>query len=92
MLSLIHIFIDRYARKLAENINQSNLIDARVPSILIAGGSNFPVRKDVYKRQGKAGPASQPDASGQPGTVPLFMEGHPLKICEYCIALHMSRI
>lgn len=37
--------IDRYARKLAENINQSNLIDARVPSILIAGGSNFPVRK-----------------------------------------------
>ena len=37
--------IDRYARKLAENINQSNLIDARVPSVLIAGGSNFPVRK-----------------------------------------------
>ena len=37
--------IDRYARKLAENINQSNLIDARVPSILIAGGSIFPVRK-----------------------------------------------
>ena len=36
---------ERYARKLAENINQSNLIDARVPSILIAGGSNFPVRK-----------------------------------------------
>ena len=25
----------------------------------------------------RAGPASQPDASGQPGTVPLFMEGHP---------------
>ena len=37
--------IDRYARKLAENINQSSLIDARVPSILIAGGSNFPGRK-----------------------------------------------
>ena len=37
--------IDRYARKLAENINQCNLIDARVPSFLIAGGSNFPVRK-----------------------------------------------
>ena len=28
-----------------DSINQSNLIDARVPSILIAGGSNFPVRK-----------------------------------------------
>ena len=27
--------IDRYARKLAENINQCNLIDARVPSIRI---------------------------------------------------------
>ena len=40
-----YLHIDRYARKLAENINQSNLIDARVPSILIAGGSNFPVRK-----------------------------------------------
>ena len=37
--------LDRYARKLAENINQSNAIDARVPSIMIAGGSNFPVRK-----------------------------------------------
>lgn len=41
----IDALIDRYARKLAENINQSNHIDARVPSILIAGGSNFPVRK-----------------------------------------------
>jgi hypothetical protein len=36
--------LDRYARKLAENLNQSNRIDARVPSIMIAGGSNFPVR------------------------------------------------
>ena len=41
----IDALIDRYARKLAENINQSNHIDARVPSILIAGGSNFPVRQ-----------------------------------------------
>lgn len=37
--------LDTYARRLAENINQSNAITARVPSILIAGGSNFPVRK-----------------------------------------------
>ena len=37
--------VDRYARKLAENINQRNTIDARVPSILISGGGNFPVRQ-----------------------------------------------
>lgn len=37
--------LDAYARKLAENINHRNEIDARVPSVMIAGGSNFPVRK-----------------------------------------------
>lgn len=37
--------LDRYARKLAENINERNAIDARVPSVLIAGPANFPVRK-----------------------------------------------
>ena len=37
--------VDLYARKLAENFNERNNIDARVPSILIAGGSNFPVNK-----------------------------------------------
>ena len=37
--------LDVYARKLAENINKQNAIAARVPSILVAGGSNFPVRK-----------------------------------------------
>ncbi len=37
--------VDTYARKLAENMNSSFSIEARVPSILIAGGSNFPVRK-----------------------------------------------
>ena len=41
----IDYLVDLYARKLAENLNQANAIDARVPSILIAGGSNFPVRK-----------------------------------------------
>lgn len=41
----IDALVDRYARKLAENLNQANAIDARVPSILIAGGSNFPVQK-----------------------------------------------
>lgn len=37
--------LDKYARELAEVINKGNEIDARVPSILVAGGSNFPVRK-----------------------------------------------
>lgn len=37
--------LDTYARKLAENMNNSFAIESRVPSILIAGGSNFPVRK-----------------------------------------------
>lgn len=37
--------LDRYARKLADNMNRRFSIDARVPSILIAGGSNFPVKK-----------------------------------------------
>lgn len=37
--------LDRYARKLADNFNERNAIDARVPSMLIAGGGNFPVRK-----------------------------------------------
>lgn len=36
---------DAYARKLAVNLNERNVIDARVPSILIAGGGNFPTRK-----------------------------------------------
>ncbi|MCM1219219.1 MAG: YodL domain-containing protein [Lachnospiraceae bacterium] len=37
--------LDTYARKLAENMNKGYEITARVPSILITGGSNFPVRK-----------------------------------------------
>ena len=37
--------LDTYARKLAENTNKRNEIATRVPSIMISGGSNFPVRK-----------------------------------------------
>lgn len=37
--------LDTYARKLADNMNEGFAIDARVPSILITGGSNFPVRQ-----------------------------------------------
>ena len=41
----IDYLMDLYARKLAENLNQANVIDARVPSIMISGGGNFPNRK-----------------------------------------------
>ena len=37
--------LDAYARKLAANMNKGYEITARVPSVLITGGSNFPVRK-----------------------------------------------
>lgn len=37
--------LDTYARKLAENYNKDSEIGCRCPSILIAGGSNFNVRK-----------------------------------------------
>ena len=41
----IDYYADLYARKLAENINQRNEIDARVPSVLVSGAGNFPVEK-----------------------------------------------
>ena len=41
----IDSLLDTYARKLAANMNKGYEIDAHVPSILIAGGSNFPTRK-----------------------------------------------
>lgn len=41
----INRLLDLYARKLAENLNQSYDIAARCPSILIAGPASFPARK-----------------------------------------------
>lgn len=41
----IDALLDSYARRLADNINNSNLIGTMCPSILIAGGSGFNVRK-----------------------------------------------
>ena len=48
--------LDTYARRLAENMNQGYAITARVPSILIAGGSNFPVRQK--EKQNRAADAN----------------------------------
>lgn len=41
----IDSLLDTYARKLAENMNNGYAIDARVPSVMIAGPANFPTRK-----------------------------------------------
>lgn len=37
--------LDEYARKLADNLNKQNSISCRCPSILVSGGSNFPIEK-----------------------------------------------
>ena len=37
--------VDTYARKLADNMNKRYEIDARVPSVMVAGPANFPTRK-----------------------------------------------
>lgn len=44
--------LDAYARRLAENMNKASRIGCMCPSIMIAGGSNFPTRKK--ERQNKA--------------------------------------
>ena len=41
----IDSLLDTYARKLAQNMNSGYAIDARVPSVMIAGPANFPVRQ-----------------------------------------------
>lgn len=41
----IDSLLKSYAKRLADNINKSNEIEARVPSIMISGAGNFPVRK-----------------------------------------------
>lgn len=46
--------LDAFARNLADNINRRNEIATRVPSILVAGGSNFPVRKKEKQNQADA--------------------------------------
>ena len=45
--------LDTFARKLAENMNEANRIDARVPSILVSGGGNFPTRRKEKQNQAR---------------------------------------
>lgn len=44
-IELIEYYADKYSQRLAEAINRRNRIDASCPSVMIVGGSNFPVRK-----------------------------------------------
>lgn len=44
-LELVQYYGDKYSAKLAEAFNRKNRITASCPSIMITGGSNFPVRK-----------------------------------------------
>lgn len=37
--------VDTYARRMADNLNEKSRIGTMCPSIMISGGSNFPVRK-----------------------------------------------
>lgn len=41
----IDALLDKYARRLADNINRDNEIGTRCPSVMIAGPANFPTRK-----------------------------------------------
>ena len=49
----IDYLLDRYSAKLANNFNKGFEIDARVPSIMIVGASNFPVRKKEKQNQAR---------------------------------------
>lgn len=44
-LDTVQSYIDRYSAKVAAAIDRMNSIDTRCPSVLVAGPSNFPVRK-----------------------------------------------
>ena len=44
-MELVEYYADKYSTKLAAAINRENSIEASCPSILIAGGSKFPVHK-----------------------------------------------
>lgn len=44
-MELVEYYANRYSTKLAEAINRENSIESSCPSVLIAGFSNFPVRK-----------------------------------------------
>lgn len=53
VLELCDYYYDKYCKKLAEAINRENRIEIMCPSILITGGSNFPVRKKEKQNEAR---------------------------------------
>lgn len=47
----VYTLAERYAKKLATNMNKNSNIGCMCPSIMISGGSNFPVRKKEKQNQ-----------------------------------------
>ena len=41
----VQYYIDKYSAKVADAIDRKHSIDCRCPSVMISGGSNFPVAK-----------------------------------------------
>lgn len=74
--------LDTYARKLAENMNQGFAIDARVPSVMIAGPANFPVGKK--EKQNRARDSNMEEWRYIQGLLdiqsPAFINGNKLLI------------
>lgn len=50
----IDALVDNYARKLADNMKRGFEIDARVPSVMVAGPSNFPTGKKEKQNAARA--------------------------------------
>lgn len=64
--------LDLYSRKMAGNLNEGYSIEARVPSILITGGSNFPVGKK--EKQNAARRRNMEESAHWGITMPVFID------------------
>ena len=73
----IDALVDRYARRLAENLNERNAIDARVPSVLITGGGNFPVAKKAKQNVGWTVPGGEAKVNEAENRLQLMFEDKP---------------
>lgn len=53
-VEFIDYWTDRYEKRLADAMNRSNRIEASCPSVMVAGFSNFPVRKKERQNAARA--------------------------------------
>ena len=82
----IDALVDRYARKLAENLNERNVIDARVPLSLIHIYGNYHFRFGVWQDAGnlsadQSGPHPRCYAF-QPGAWQHRAKLHQVPVCR----------